>query len=83
MRVSEYQEVINETPWFVPVFALIEVPGWLSYNDMKAGDELYLYKERLVTQDGRGYDIGPSYLRFVGYRRVKSRGFMSETLILE
>ncbi len=64
MKQEEYARRIENTPQFKAVFRVIRVPEWAKQHGVKVGDE--------TDQAPAIYcAIQPSYLAFVGYRRVR------------
>lgn len=78
MDRDEYWRVLGSTPRYCASFRLIKEPSWLASNDFgapKKGDLLLWHHEGLVTRKGTHYDIGPSYLKFEGYRQIEQTTF--------
>jgi hypothetical protein len=71
MNRIKFNEVINNTPFYLPYFKLVRVPEWCKRHGLKKGDLFYYEHGSFADcKQGSAFGIGPSYFKFVEYRQV-------------
>lgn len=72
MNAKEFNSVIRNTPVWVPVFEVVNVPSWAEYYGIRKGDRVYysVQIEGVYHESGRGFNLGPSSLKFIEYKMV-------------
>lgn len=71
MKLKALEDVIRNTPVFVPVFRVNSVPNWAK-DYVTVGEELYFnaMKCSFVQKNGNLIWLGASYVDFVEYQKL-------------
>ena len=87
MRSDQFTKIVNETPWYVAVFEIKTLPDWLknTHNpeEMQVGTRVYWAGGGFSTLKGALYNVGHSYVKFLGYARAKKVGPYTQIKLLE
>jgi hypothetical protein len=67
MKLAAFDDVIERTPVFIPVFRITKVPGW-AREYVKVGDLLRYWNGGMYTKQGKGIRLGATYVEFFEYQ---------------